>query len=279
MPNENPSGPNQPLNQHPRPAAEHLVLGKDSLLVTPLPQGGVDTLVVPPPPEGVVREVYCDYGSTQQPMQLNALLFGNTLATPPAMDLIYKDGNGNEIAIGTATFNTDLRQFRRLNPGNNVGFVLTPDDLGLFARVTENSDGVFAFISEWQDVRGVQRQDTVLTTAYQQITPVVPEGNTVIPALGTTNQGVAPLFLFHNYDPANNADVTLRVTIGGQSVEWLQTLGMGESGEMQFQVPNLPPDAKVEAKLDALLAEDVVLSFAYGLTNQSPVRQDQGGAF
>ncbi len=267
--NQSPSGPNQPLSQHPLPSGEKYVLGKDADLLLDADQT-VDTLLVPPPPEGAAREVLSD--------RENAItLFAKSAAGARTTQLIYKDGFGNEIPLNSTGWGGAGDSFNNWGVGTFSSFILMPEDLGLFLRQTTPPDGELSALSGWRDVRNVMRKRTELSTTFKQITPDVPEGTVLS---GSVLRIDGPESWVLNYDSAP-IDVIYRYRFGSKVIDKTPGINSVAGGVGPFNTAQVvPPGAVVEAALTvAAKTKAPVLNYHYGLTNQAPVRQDQGGAY
>jgi hypothetical protein len=273
MPNSNPSGANQPLNQHPRWVNGLHELAQDAqLLPGPLTALSGDVLLIGPPVTGGVRRLV-------DPADITLFLSASGGAGSTDVAIVYKDGSGNEIVLASRNLaDSAAGATARVQ----VDIFLVPSDLGIFLRVTASTAvGLLSALAKWADVRGVSRQDTVLTTSWQTVAPAAPVGSIVVPAPGFTGEPVGDIY---NYDGILHA-VSFRFTDGVNVIEpaaLAVPVAVGgrfnELGLIQSFYP-LPPGASLQAQLAAAPGAPVVASLPVILTNQGPVRQDQGGAY
>lgn len=269
MPNQNPAGANQPLNQHPIPLHQIYHVAADSKMVTGLTVASGDVQLVAPPPVGGVR--FC-------PTEAFGLVRVDGSGTDSAtLQLVYKDGGGREIVMDETT----------VTPGSlneldvEVPYLL-PSDEGIFIRVTDDSDGEVKAVAHWRDVRGVSRFDTVLSPSWQRIHDLAPNGNvrfTLTPSFEGEDPTAARIL---NYDDKSHT-INLRLTDGSETIN-LGSEGPVSAGELaSFDALFLPtpPGWYYEAQLEEAVGGGPAprLLLPMGLTNQGPARQDQGGAY
>lgn len=267
MPNANPSGVNQPLNGHPLPGIGRYTLGGDSLLV---PSLAVDTevLLIAPPPAGAIREVGPDSLAC-----IAVVMVGGAVAADA--ELVYKDGTGREIVIGTAAVGVDSA----VPIGPSSVFYMTSDDEGVFIRFA-NGDGAVSVSASWSDVRNVERFDVALTTSYQALNPAPAQGE----AKALTTPLLAPPLALFNYDSIPHV-LELEIT-DGVNTNFLtpdpatSTIPAGESFPLGTICLLIPHGWELRGRLgEAIVDDTVVSSIPWSSTNQGPVRQDQGGAY
>ena len=270
MPNQNPSGPNQPLNQHPTPYADIYVLARDQALFTGLNQASGDVLVIPPPVEGGRRWV--------DTYSLIATTVGAGTDTAD-VEVVYKDGNGNEIVVNAVSVPAAGSQ-----PIAPDVFILVPEDQGIFLRVTADPPaGSVSAAAKWRDVRNVDRVDVELTTVFQTLFGPADVGNILFcPKVGEEVEGGHAWYL--NYDPALAPNVELRLTDGTNVFLFGATPSPADTATLVAQLAEFvqsSPELWVQARIDDATGqtEPVVVSVAISKTNQGPAREDQGGAY
>jgi hypothetical protein len=266
--NANPSGPNQPLNQHPLPFSEYYLLAKDGQIIPGLDIASGDTLIVPPPPDGGRRLVhgFC----------LNVGITGTGTDSAEVV-LVYKDKNNNETILGdpvtvSAGPTEDLP----------VSMFLVPEDKGLFLRVTTNAPGETVFvISQWADVRNIERTDTPLGESFQDVNPDTPLGNVAF-SPNTDPAGEDYGIYIHNFDTVAH-EFEIEITDGTTTLGPLPVTSVDPGIGVNLPIPcqTYPPGFHIRARvsLGAITTKAPVFSLPLALTNHGPARQDQGGAF
>jgi len=267
MPNANTSGINQPLNQHLVPRHEIYSVAQDIAIFADLLLASGDTLVVPPPVAGGARIVDAD--------GIAALAIGAGTDTGTIV-LVYKDGDGNEVILGSVNAGPGAQVF-------GAGIVLMPSDLGLYVRVTSNPPaGSIAVTAKWDDVRNiVSRENVELTTSFQDILPFAPDGNTLFPGqFGEESDGTYAWFF--NLD---SADRTVEVQITDGTTTFLfSTVPVTTLTNLDFATVSTlrsTPEVRVRARIttDAGQTGPVICQVPLSAHNQGPARQDQGGAY
>ncbi len=271
MPNQNPSGPNQPLNQHPVPQEEIYGLAKDAKIYPDLDAASGDVLIVPPPVAGGRRKVSgC----------ISAGVTG-TGTVSATVALVYKNKNGNEAILSTVTPAglTGPEDFE-------VSMFLVPEDEGLFLRVTTDAPGekVFAF-AQWDDVRNIERADTPLTDSFQNVNPPTPLGNTAFsPRIFIPDEEeFEALVHIYNFD-TDPHDFEIEATDGTTTlgpITLASGVPAGEGVRTPLPCTYLPPGFFFRARVSAGAIETKapVFSLPLSLINQGPARQEQGGAY
>lgn len=279
MPNANPTGINQPLDQHPLPSLRRKILGIDGLIL-PSMQRGLDILVVPPPSAGGVREV----GGEIVPV----VVVNESGANITAVALVYKDAAGNEATLALDATVMDGTAAQLALP---AAFFLMPDDQGLFVRFLRGAgdpaDNTVTAYSQWADVRGVERRVVSLITGAQvSLLPAIPQGQALEVALTPDEEVLASCYLL-NYDTiAHGDDIVFTITDGVNEVPLLESLsdlatliggpvfGFNDpSGHHSIGWNILAEDSAVQTTTAA------VIMTAFIRTNHGPVAVEQGGAF
>lgn len=208
MPNQNPAGINQPLDQRPIPSAEKFIVGADQLLITDV-QDSTDVVVVTIPSDpSVVREV-------------GGIGLVNVAGTTGnvTVNLVYQDPSGNEAIIATGTLSLAAESRLTLTP--EAPFFLTSEDTGLVIRTTNSEADAVEGISQWTDIRGVERNVVTLVSATAVgLLPAIAEGRAlrVVPGTAAQQEGELSSWLL-NFDSLTHATLTASVkNSGGTSV-------------------------------------------------------------
>jgi len=272
MPNNNPAGVNQPLNQHPLPSNKGYALAGDGAMASNIAIASGDILLVPPPSAGGRRQVsftgvVAYLSNTAGIATLNA-------------DLIYKDANGDEVLVGQASVALAAAGSDVASLGPSVGgLILMPEDQGLFARVTADpASGVAAVSANWLDVRNVERYDVNLTTVYQTLFANNDYG--ICRFFSGWDQEADGFPVVLNKDTAAVV-IDIRLTDGTTTIDLPPISTPAGEIDQPLGVPVvLPPGWTIEARLQAALtANPCTIVCAVSKTNQAPARQNQGGAY
>ncbi|MFB3094408.1 MAG: hypothetical protein ACE10O_00945 [Candidatus Acidiferrales bacterium] len=281
MPNANPAGTNQPLDQHPLPYRGRHVLGIDGIILPNL-ERAIDFLIVAPPLANGVREIASSTAGA------GVVVNNNSGANITAVGLVYKDGNGNEATLASVATVVDGASAQLAPPAS---FFLMPSDLGLFVRFTAGADvtdNTVTAYAQWADVRGVERQVSTLVqnTAVALLPTSIPYGQALQLAQSDDEDILASCFLL-NYDTvAHGASIAFTISDGTNTVPLLESLGavatlIGDT-VFGFNDPsghhgrgrNIFANDSVAATTTA-----PVIMTAFIRTNHGPVGIDQGGAF
>lgn len=278
MPNANPAGVNQPLDQAPRTAYRAHIIGADASLFTDIPVAaspGADTLIVSGPAAGGVRQV----STVFEP--LSVFINGAGLELDSIAFVLKKVGGGESI-ITTDTTITDGDSFLL----TGLPLFLKDDVIGVFLRIIDAGGavpGVSGYAS-WQDVRNVDQQNTEMPDAAGTRIEVLSG-----PGVGNTRQvtaeGVFPVPVWcHNYDDVShnvsmflsNGLVDIPVGDGSAAV----VVAAGTSALLVIFSVGLTPGWSLKAEMTANVSTQTpVISVAYTDTNQAPVLPDQASAF
>jgi hypothetical protein len=282
MPNQNPSGANQPLNQHPLPANRRYQLGMDARIIDAV-VAATSYEVVPTPPEGVVR----DLG-----LGLQEFTVGEGALDATDCEFYFVDSQGREVQLVTSAAEAADSVFPGI-AGTLLGgapLFLMPEDGGIFFRFAAGGTGGGNNVlqSAWADTRNVYRQVTQLSTSPQAILPATPEGNVLftpnfdqVPStadlIGVNFDGAPVDILFELYDGINTVRLGPPVTVPLAPTPG--ALGAALAGVPATSIVQ-PPGWEVRATIvSAAPAEAVEVYAYYCFANQGPVRQDQGGAY
>jgi hypothetical protein len=268
--NNNPSGPNQPLNQHPLPLSGYQVLAVDAALIT---NCVVDTdyLVVPPPPEGAARLI--------NPLCGIAIIAGAT-GPDAVFETVLRMAGGNEAILKTGTLSSpdDLELLYSFT----ASIILAPEDEGLFVRFTAINDGTVSISANWSDIRPITERTTVQLTqdgVKVDISPPADPG-LVTKVYGPIDQLPGGWVL--NTDDVPH-DVRVSITDGVNDVDLgpAQTVAAGAGIPTAFPCVNVPEGWKVQARLvgSSQSVRPVYAVIPWLTANQGPARQDQGGAY
>jgi hypothetical protein len=280
MPNNNPSGPNQPLRHHPLPLNGRYSLGEDAVIHNNM-VADTDYQMVPAPPEGVVRDASVIAGQF--------LVAGEGAADLVDVEARFVDRNGRETRL---TLDAAVAADTLFPSGLTIWgapFFLLSEDGGINFRWASGGGGGEANVahSSWQDVRNVYRQITALSTQRQSVLPAPREGECLV--MPNFDQVPSNLFPVMNFSDAD-ADVLLELYDGSDNVRIQApttipaavTPGVLGSIGYAYLAPALaiPPGWELRARLLTPAPSHPVELYAfYQLTNQGPVRQDQGGAY
>ncbi len=285
MPNDNLSGVNQPLNQHPKNSFRHQILGADGLFFASGDITGAaaafDTLFVPPPPVGVIRRVGSPFSATGG--IVNGLINNrNGGALDPGISYVLKRSTGEAVITAVAAVPDDDAAALTTSP-----FYMTENDLGIYLRINNATTAApvtdVEGYSFWEDVRNVQRQDTVMNVAADTLIEILSgpaEGNVRQMWIGDAVPPTPSFFL--NLDPAVPQDVTVYISDGTNDIPLLAPITVAP--EVAFPLVGLPisllPGWSLKASMDADVGTIApVMTAAYTDTNYGPVRPDQGGAY
>lgn len=280
MPNQNPAGANQPLNQHPLPINKRYTLGMDARIVTNLVED-MQYEVIPVPPKGVVREISA--------IATQSLYNGEGNADIDEASIYLKDKSGRLWFLsgltGGALSAGDASDFS----GSWPLFLLGEDDFfeGAFLVLSGGAGpGVISAQAHWADVRNVIRKITELSTSNQRISPEIPVGNVgVTPGNDQVPQTALPIYNFDNIDHNVVFELfngSVSTVVGTTTVALSPEPGVRAS----FTSPDLatvvvPHGWELRARLLESLSDGgpVFAPQHLVLTNYAPVRQDQGGAY
>jgi hypothetical protein len=275
MPNET---PNQPLNQHPLPYLRRNILGQDAAILADIVEA-TEYLVVPPPTEaGVLREVGGDGG-----VKTVSLTNLSGVAITDA-ELVFKDGSGNEVLLSLITPIPDLTNE---SFGPPTSLFMEAGDLGVFLRFTGGDTKGVSVVSQWTDVRAGTRVVLPLSDSVQDVLPDADEGEVFYFALSPDES--LPAVAIANFDSVdataaltvvdpNNVEVPVplaaRPLVVPAGIYGTVFNGGGAPGGVY------PKGWKLRVVLAAAPTDDAPVLYAvYQTGNQSPVRQDQGGAY
>jgi hypothetical protein len=278
MPNNNPSGANQPLNQHPLPLNYRYALGMDGRILENL-VAATPYLLVEPGDAGVVREI--------SPFGRFALHVGVGAADVTNIRFYLRDAQGLEYPIGTFAGPVAAGATQSFT-WSRPYFLLGQEFTGAYVSFTGGAGGNIQLFGSWSDVRHVDAQRVLsLSQNPQNIYPDVPIGNAGwMPGNDQSPGAPLPTFNFddipHNvlyqlYDGQNLFDVET-VTVGAAVVAGVQAAYA--QGTDIASIP-IPYGWELRATLQEALngAGPVRTIQDATFTNQGPVRQDQGGAY
>ncbi len=263
---------------------EHRTLGAGMNIIEEDALEDEHYLVIPPPPPGVVRWVDVVEGA--------GCILGGEGGIVSGITQIQKDGVF--YTFGNIA-NVSADQGAALPLAADCPLVLLPEDSGLFFEVTQgggeggDSPGVRLF-GRWYDVRGVERQTTVLRTGHKMsILPEVEADNEAL-KIACDQQGNASVFFLNRDSVAH----TIRAYASDGVVEIpLLLRGIEPAVEGEFESGLLSPlkdpqtawgsfaqgwSLRVEL-MTAVVTKAPEVIAAFVRTNASPVKTNQGGAF
>lgn len=283
MPNQNLSGPNQPLNQHPVPRNGRYHLSQDAMLLTGITESPADGsnafLAVPPPPAGVRREI----GTASVAV---TVLPGSADLT--AVSLLFVDGSGKRALLGNVAGVAAPGDTVRLFVQNGTPFHLLEGDGGIYVTVSSAGAALVSGYAQWQDVRNIERVSVVLEENVPVTLFEASVGNAVfLASLGEAEDQEAIVF---NWDDAG-ATVLFEMTDGFDtvaigSVVVAATLtpgvnGLSSSAAVDLPRVTIPTGWALRATMTSTPNGNGPIELYAGgsLTNLGTARQNQGGAY
>jgi hypothetical protein len=291
VPNTNPSGANQPLNQHPLPSYQRYVLSRDAQFVKGLTEspanGSVNAVVVPAPSDSRVRREIL-------PGSIGITVEAGSADVTGAL-LMHIDSSGKRALLATLAggpFSAgESAIFFPFGAGPlDFPFHLLQGDGGIAVAVLSAGAASVSVYAQWQDVRNVERVNVTLQENVPATLFTAPEGNARIlapsSAIVPPGQGIVGF----NWDDTI-ADVIFELYDGSDSVQVGSvalgaTLTPGIGGLSTVGAPVLP-SITIPAgwELRATMTSTpnntgpVELYASASLTNLGEAREDQGGAY
>ncbi len=280
MPNANPTGVNQPLDQHPLPYRARHVLGIDGIILPSL-QRALDFLIVAPPLATGVREIASNTAGA------GVVVNNNSAANITAVGLVFKDSAGNEALLANVATVVPGASAQLAPPAS---FFLMPGDQGLFVRFTaagDVADNTVTAYAQWADVRGVERRvATLVQNTAVGLLPAIPNGQALQVAQSDDEDVLASCFLLNFDTVAHGANIAFTIGDGTNTVPLLESLGDLATliGGPVFGFNDPSGHHSVGGNIfanDSVAATTTapVIMTAFIRTNHGPVGVDQGGAY
>lgn len=168
-------------------------------------QPATDYLMIGPPADASVLRAWGVKGES-------SLIVRNGSASPLTLTAFFTDASANEITLDTQVVSAGAVE--EMFPGEDFfRFALKVGDTGMGVRFTGGDVTGVSARAVWYDVRGIERQDTLITTSPADVLPAPAAGEAIVP-FAVTEQGNHASLFFANYDLVNTPTATVSLSDG-----------------------------------------------------------------